>query len=84
MASRESHVHRTAVALLFLALSISKAIGAQTQYYNLDAGRPIRVEDAVATERLGADLQLAPVRLERLIDGALRWRAEPKLSIGFL
>jgi len=43
----------------------SRAARAQTEYYNLDASRPLRVEDAVPTERYGLDLDLAPARLER-------------------
>src|SRR5215213_2714705 len=39
--------------------------GAQTDYYNTDEGRPVRVEDAYPTERYAFELQLAPVRLER-------------------
>ena len=73
----------TAAVLAFGATRISTA-GAQTQYFNLDAGRPTRVEDAVPTERYGLDIQLAPVRIERLDDGSYRWRVEPKISFGAL
>jgi hypothetical protein len=59
-------------------------VGAQAHYYNLDAGRPTRVEDAVPTERYGLDLHLAALRVERLDDGTYRWRAEPKVSYGLL
>ena len=57
---------------------------AQAHYYNLDAGRPTRIEDAVPTERHGLDVHLAALRVERLDDGTYRWRAEPKVSYGAL
>src|SRR5689334_24453461 len=70
--------------LLVVSASIILASSArsQTHYYNLDAGRPGRVEDALATERYELEAQFAPFRLERLFDGSSRWRAEPKLSYG--
>ena len=66
------------------ALLLARAAGAQGGYYNLDAGRPTRVEDAVPTERNAMDVQLAPLRFERLDAGTMRWRMEPKLSVGAL
>jgi len=51
-------------------------------YYNLDAGRPGRVEDASPTARYELELQLLPVRFERFASGATRWRSDPKLSYG--
>jgi hypothetical protein len=71
-------------AVTLLTLLCGASTDAQTHYYNLDAGRPTRVEDAVPTERYGVDLHLAALRLERLDGGIYRWRAEPKLSLGVL
>src|SRR5689334_16421240 len=51
-------------------------------YYNLDAGRPGRVEDAAPAARYELELQLLPVRVERFASGATRWRSDPKLSFG--
>jgi hypothetical protein len=51
-------------------------------YYNLDAGRPTRVEDASPTPRHELDVQLATLRWERFSSGAQRWRVDPKLSFG--
>lgn len=73
----------TSLLVMLLLLVPSSAV-AQVGYYNLDAGRPTRVEDAVPTERHALDLQLPTTRLERLDAGALRWRGEPKLSLGAL
>jgi hypothetical protein len=56
----------------------------QSGYYNLDAGRPNRVEDASATSLYALDFQLAPLRVERLAGGTIRYRSEPKLSYGVL
>src|SRR5262249_27108033 len=73
-------MHRLLGVLALVAFSAP--VAAQAHYFNLDAGRPGRVEDAIATERYELEAQFAPFRLERLFDGTLRWRAEPKLSYG--
>ncbi|MEJ7810246.1 MAG: hypothetical protein WKG32_07475 [Gemmatimonadaceae bacterium] len=57
---------------------------AQTDYYNTDAGRPIQIEDAYATERYGFELQLAPLRLERGRGGVYNWGVEPEVAYGIL
>jgi hypothetical protein len=56
----------------------------QSGYYNLDASRPLRVDDATPTDRFAFELMLAPFRAERYPDGLMRYRAEPKLSFGVL
>jgi hypothetical protein len=58
--------------------------GAQTDYYNTDAGRPVTVEDAYATERYAFELQLAPLRLERSNGGLYTWEVEPEIAYGIL
>ena len=58
------------------------SLSAQTDFYNTDAGRPVRIEDAYAIERRAVELQLAPFRLERARGGAYRWGLEPELAIG--
>ncbi len=57
-------------------------LSAQTDYYNTDAGRPVRIEDAYAIERRAVELQLAPFRVERARGGAYRWGLEPELAVG--
>jgi hypothetical protein len=59
-------------------------LAAQTDYYNTDAGRPIRIEDAYAIERRAVEVQLAPLRLERARGGSYRWGIEPELAVGLL
>ena len=72
-------------AALVAALSFSPGmVAAQTDYYNTDAGRPIRVEDATALERRGFELQAAPLRLERGRGGIYRWGIEPEIAYGIL
>jgi hypothetical protein len=73
-----------ATALLLVVQPVARPLVAQTDYDHTDAGRPIRVEDAVATERHALDVQLAPLRLERTAAGLARWRFEPKVSYGAL
>jgi len=56
----------------------------QTDYYNTDAGRPVRIEDAYATERYAFELKLAPVLLERAGAGLYNWAVEPEIAYGLL
>jgi hypothetical protein len=70
-------------ALAFVAIfSPWTLLPAQTEYYNLDAGRPTRVEDAVSAERYALELVLGDLRVERLAGGVQRWRTEPKAMYG--
>jgi hypothetical protein len=74
---------RVARAALLTACAAAPA-AAQTDYYNTDAGRPVRIEDAAAVERYAFELQLAPLRLERSDAGAYTWEIEPELAYGIL
>ena len=74
---------RLAIGCVLLVASAGGA-GAQTGYYNLDSGRPTRIEDAVATELGELEAQLLPLRGEWVSDGTQRLRYEPKLSFGVL
>ncbi|WP_373059501.1 hypothetical protein [Gemmatimonas sp.] len=69
------------VAVTALATPLA-SLAAQTDYYNTDAGRPVRIEDAYAIERRAVELQMAPFRLERVRGGAYRWGLEPELAVG--
>lgn len=73
---------RAAAAALSLTLA-SPAARAQGDYFNTDAGRPIRVEDAYAVERYALDLHLAPVTVERRV-GATDWMLNPEIAYGLL
>ena len=75
-------MNRNMIVLCAVLLGAFPA-GAQTDYYNTDTGRPIRVEDASAVERYAFELQLAPLRLERA-GGAYTWEVEPELAYGIL
>jgi hypothetical protein len=75
------HIPGLVVSALFV---FPAPIAAQTDYYNTDAGRPITVEDAYATERYAFELQLAPLRLERSNGGSYTWEVEPEIAYGIL
>jgi hypothetical protein len=79
---RPARLARRAAATLLAVFP--SAVSAQTDYYNTDAGRPLRVEDAYPTERYGFELQLAPLRLERSAGGTYTWGVEPELAYGIL
>ena len=71
--------------LIGLSLSVPATVAhAQTDYYNTDAGRPIRVEDAYAIERRAIELQIAPLRLERIRTKPYAWGVEPEVAFGLL
>ena len=70
-------------ALLAFSLALHTA-GAQTGYYNLDSGRPTRIEDALPTPRGELEAQFLPVRAEWIGGGTALQRIEPKLSYGVL
>lgn len=69
-------------ALALAACLAAAPAAAQTDYYNTDAGRPITVEDAYATERYAFELQLAPLRIERARGGVYKWEVEPEIAYG--
>jgi hypothetical protein len=75
-----SELFRSLIVFAFVVLPVP--IAAQTDYYNTDAGRPITIEDAYATERYAFELQLAPVRLERSNGGFYTWEVEPEIAYG--
>jgi hypothetical protein len=72
------------MAPALVALAFAPRAQAQTDYYNTDAGRPVRIEDAYPTERYAFELQIAPVRVERIGGGGYVWGIEPEIGYGIL
>lgn len=60
---------------------VAQRAGAQTDYYNTDAGRPVRIEDAASIERYAFELQVAPARLARESGGT--YQVESALGVGY-
>jgi len=80
-----SHIFALGVVFgTFATLLAPRRADAQTDYYNTDRDRPVRIEDAFVTERYAFELKMAPVRLERSIGGSYRWGVEPELAYGIL
>ena len=71
-------------ASLLLLGALARPLAAQTDYYNTDAGRPLRIEDATAVERRAFEIQALPIRLERSRTGTYHWGIEPELAYGIL
>lgn len=67
---------------LLLSLAAASPLAGQTDYYNTDRGRPLRVEDAFPTERYAAEFVFAPLRLEHEDAGPLALTLEPALAYG--
>jgi hypothetical protein len=65
------------------ALAVAPA-AAQTDYYNTDAGRPVRVEDASVIERYAFDLEPFPVAMQRTSSNFYRYKIEPHIGYGIL
>ena len=73
------------IQLSFLGLLLAGGTAsAQTGYYNLDSGRPTRIEDALPTPRGELEAQFLPLRAEWVSDGTARQRVEPKIAYGVL
>lgn len=78
-------LRRRVLALAFAAVLLdASAVVAQSAFYNLDSGRPTRVEDALPTPRGELEIQFLPIRAEWLGDGSQRQRLEPKVAYGLL
>jgi hypothetical protein len=71
-------------SLVLVAFLLGSRLAAQTDYYNSDGGRPLRVEDAAPTARFAFDLHFPTARVERLAGGVTRLRVEPALAYGIL
>jgi hypothetical protein len=68
------------LGILFLAAPLSGL----TDFYNLDHGRPIRVEDAYTTKQGAFELQLSPVSLAQDQGGSLRYSPSLELKYGLV
>ncbi|HEX2779935.1 MAG TPA: hypothetical protein VHM30_10570 [Gemmatimonadaceae bacterium] len=74
--------------LVLLALTgsalLAHSAAAQTGFYDLDAGRPVRVEDAMVIDRYALELEPLPLRAERIDAGGYRYLVEPHIAFGIL
>ncbi len=62
--------------------TMAPSVYAQTDYYNLDRGRPLRVEDALVIERHALEWQLAPLRVSGGRGVGSRIEIEPEVAWG--
>lgn len=79
--SRPWRVTRTVLGAVALLSPVARG-GAQTDYYNLDRGRPLRVEDALVIERHALEWQLAPLRVSGGGGAGSSVALEPELAWG--
>lgn len=82
--SRWSAAWRAHAAILLTVIAVPGVTSAQTDYYNLDAGRPLRVEDALVIERHAFEWQVAPLRLSGARGQRTAFAVEPELAWGVL
>jgi hypothetical protein len=78
-----SRIRASAIALLFGCVAVATA-GAQSEYRNIEGGRPVRVSDASPTEHHALDLDLTTIRVDRLSFGRYRAQLEPRVSYGLI
>lgn len=71
------------VAMLVL-LAAPHTVLAQTDYFNTDGGRPLRVQDATSVEWRAIELQFAPLKFERHRNSKWQVEVEPELAFGIL
>jgi hypothetical protein len=65
-----------------LLVCLGRSASAQSEYRNIEGGRPVRVSDASPTELHGLDLDLTTVRVDKLSFGRYRLQVEPRVSYG--
>ncbi|MFN8571499.1 MAG: hypothetical protein U0132_05530 [Gemmatimonadaceae bacterium] len=58
-------------------------LAGQSDFYNTDAGRPFRTQDALVVERGALELHLPTLQWSRAGD-LNRWRFEPEVALGIL
>ncbi|HEX5077071.1 MAG TPA: transporter [Gemmatimonadaceae bacterium] len=78
------HHGRRIALVVALALSATRALGAQTDFYNTSVGRPLRMEDAVPVEYRAIELNVAPVRIDFMSQNTRFWSLHPEATIGIL
>jgi hypothetical protein len=76
--------HVLALVGLVTAVAAPPALQAQTDFYNLDKDRPLRVEDAFATKRWAFEIKASPLTLARDREGEVRYAPSLELTHGLL
>lgn len=74
------HVRVVVTAIAVVATPLSS----QTDYYDTDRNRPVRIEDARGTELGAVKVRLAPVTVEWTGGGVRRWEFDPEIAWGAL
>ncbi len=84
--TRRAHLRTQLVmSALVLPLAFLPAVAhAQTDFFNTDGGRPLRIQDATVVEWRALELQFAPLRLERHRGSGWRASVEPEIAFGLL
>lgn len=71
------------VAMLSV-IAAPRTAHAQTDFFNTDGGRPLRVQDAISVEWRAIELQFAPLKFERHRNNRWQVEVEPELAFGIL
>jgi hypothetical protein len=73
---------RASVCAVIFLFTLAVEAKSQSEYRNIEGGRPVRVSDASPTELHGLDLDLTTVRVDKLSFGRYRLQVEPRVSYG--
>jgi hypothetical protein len=73
-----------ALGVLLASAASQAPAAAQTDFYNLDKDRPLRVEDAYAKKQFAWEWKAVPLALSQLRDGTVRYAPELELAVGLL
>ena len=84
MHDRHSRAALAACLVLASLWLVPRAAAAQTDFYNLDRGRPLRTEDALVIERHALEWQVAPLRLSGGSGRGSTLGLDPELAWGVL
>ena len=71
------------VAMLVM-IAAPRTAHTQTDFFNTDGGRPLRVQDAISVEWRAIELQFAPLKFERHRNNRWQVEVEPELAFGIL
>jgi hypothetical protein len=75
---------RLCVLMIHMSTLVPGTALAQTDFYNLDHGHPLRAEDAYAIERWAIEIQGSPLALSQERSGPLRFAPGAELKYGLL
>ena len=82
--ARRQRIAITSLLVLSACAPVVESLPAQTEYYDLEAGHPLRVDDATTAARNSWALELPTIRADRYSTGDWKFREDARLDAGLL